>query len=136
MLAFAAGTVRVEPENLTGLASARLTLCLPHVMKKPRSLSLPGLPVNSRGTQMPRCCYGSPTRARTWDPAVNSRLLYQLSYRGSIVSRRKEAQPANNLANRRYPENPSIMYIHSTYHGGHLTFGRQSITIGVDRFGG
>ena len=27
----------------------------------------------------------SPGRTRTYDPAVNSRLLYQLSYRGSVV---------------------------------------------------
>ena len=27
---------------------------------------------------------GSPTRTRTLDKAVNSRLLYQLSYRGSV----------------------------------------------------
>ncbi|CAN0579464.1 unnamed protein product, partial [Ectocarpus sp. 12 AP-2014] len=26
---------------------------------------------------------GSPSRTRTYDPAINSRLLYQLSYRGS-----------------------------------------------------
>ena len=30
---------------------------------------------------------GSPGRTRTADPAVNSRLLYQLSYRGSILKR-------------------------------------------------
>ena len=28
---------------------------------------------------------GSPGRTRTYDPAVNSRLLYQLSYRGSAA---------------------------------------------------
>ena len=33
---------------------------------------------------MPR--FGSPGRTRTSDPAVNSRLLYQLSYRGSLTS--------------------------------------------------
>jgi hypothetical protein len=27
---------------------------------------------------------GSPGRTRTSDPAVNSRLLYQLSYRGAV----------------------------------------------------
>ena len=27
----------------------------------------------------------SPGRTRTYDPAVNSRLLYQLSYRGMVV---------------------------------------------------
>ena len=30
---------------------------------------------------------GSPGRTRTYDPAVNSRLLYQLSYRGSTKCR-------------------------------------------------
>ncbi len=28
---------------------------------------------------------GSPSRARTYDKAINSRLLYQLSYRGTFV---------------------------------------------------
>ncbi|CAH1668148.1 hypothetical protein CHELA40_14854 [Chelatococcus asaccharovorans] len=29
--------------------------------------------------------FGSPSRTRTCDKAVNSRLLYQLSYRGSLT---------------------------------------------------
>ena len=28
---------------------------------------------------------GSATRTRTWDPMINSHLLYRLSYRGSMV---------------------------------------------------
>ena len=28
--------------------------------------------------------FGSPTRARTRDPVINSHLLYQLSYRGIV----------------------------------------------------
>jgi hypothetical protein len=43
---------------------------------------------------------GSPTRARTSDPAVNSRLLYQLSYRGMEISSRRslpeETLPASD----------------------------------------
>lgn len=34
------------------------------------------------GVYVRRKTRSSPTRARTWDPAVNSRLLYRLSYRG------------------------------------------------------
>jgi len=64
MVGFAPQTLGLEPENFTRPVSLRLTLCLPHVTKKPRSLSLPGLPVNSRGTEMPRCCYGSPSFPR------------------------------------------------------------------------
>ena len=40
--------------------------------KRPGADGAPGLSKN-----------GSPGRTRTGDPAVNSRLLYQLSYRGS-----------------------------------------------------
>jgi hypothetical protein len=50
MVAFAPQTLELEPENFTRPVSLRLTLCLPHVTKKPRSLSLPGLSVNPRGT--------------------------------------------------------------------------------------
>ncbi|CAI8743552.1 OMP_b-brl_3 domain-containing protein [Pseudomonas donghuensis] len=28
--------------------------------------------------------FGSATRTRTWDPMINSHLLYRLSYRGTI----------------------------------------------------
>jgi hypothetical protein len=42
---------------------------------------------------------GSPGRTRTSDPAVNSRLLYQLSYRGSLHRSPKAAvtSPASAL---------------------------------------
>jgi hypothetical protein len=36
---------------------------------------------------MPLDFSGSPGRTRTCDKAVNSRLLYQLSYRGSVLRR-------------------------------------------------
>jgi len=60
MVGLAARTVGLERENCTCRISLCLTLCLPDVTKKPRSLSLPGLPVNPRGTERPRYCYGSP----------------------------------------------------------------------------
>jgi hypothetical protein len=39
--------------------------------------------------RMPLDFFGSPGRTRTCDKAVNSRLLYQLSYRGSVVTPRR-----------------------------------------------
>ena len=36
---------------------------------------------------------GSPGRTRTYDKAVNSRLLYQLSYRGSVGNRIEYLMP-------------------------------------------
>jgi len=60
MVGFAPQTLGLEPENFTRRVSFRLTLCRPRVTKKPRLLSLPGLPVGPRGTVMPRCCLGSP----------------------------------------------------------------------------
>lgn len=60
MVGFASQTLGLEPENSTRPVSLHLTLCLPHVTRKPRSLSLPGLPVNPRGTELPRYFYGSP----------------------------------------------------------------------------
>src|SRR3954453_14480985 len=41
-------------------------------------------PVNELGIDLPWRLTGSPSRTRTCDPAINSRLLYQLSYRGSV----------------------------------------------------
>jgi hypothetical protein len=38
--------------------------------------------VNRLAGTFRRPTQGSPGRTRTYDPAVNSRLLYQLSYRG------------------------------------------------------
>ena len=35
---------------------------------------------------MTACLIGSPGRARTADPVINSHLLYQLSYRGILIS--------------------------------------------------
>jgi hypothetical protein len=43
---------------------------------------LPGVPVNPTVALFRREKESSPGRTRTYDPAVNSRLLYQLSYRG------------------------------------------------------
>src|SRR6478672_3949509 len=43
------------------------------------------------------CKFGSPGRIRTSDPAVNSRLLYLLSYRGA--ERAYEAQLGRVIAN-------------------------------------
>jgi hypothetical protein len=40
--------------------------------------------VNWFGGKIRYFAESSPTRTRTLDPAVNSRLLYQLSYRGSV----------------------------------------------------
>ena len=83
MVGFAPQTLGLEPENFTRPASARLSLCRPRLAKKPRSLSLPGLSVNPRGTGVPRNLYGSPTRTRTSNLVVNSHPLYRLSYRGT-----------------------------------------------------
>src|SRR3954454_6049840 len=41
-------------------------------------------PVNELGIDLPWRLTGSPSRTRTCDKAINSRLLYQLSYRGSV----------------------------------------------------
>src|SRR5690606_24979800 len=35
---------------------------------------------------IPRLEFGSATRTRTWDPMINSHLLYRLSYRGTSIS--------------------------------------------------
>ena len=54
-------------------------------MKK--ALGFQGLGVNpGHSTERPGSRIGSPGRTRTSDPAVNSRLLYQLSYRGSSIA--------------------------------------------------
>lgn|GEM_PF-4483378 len=82
MVGFATQNLGLEPENFTRPICLPLPLFLTNVTKKFRSLSLPGLSVNPRVTEMPRCCYSSPARDRTWDLAVNSRSLYLLSYRG------------------------------------------------------
>ncbi len=56
-------------------------------------LSTPG--VKSFGRQSSYFDASSSGRTRTYDPAVNSRLLYQLSYRGSAKTepRRREGNP-------------------------------------------
>src|SRR6185437_14839551 len=55
-----------SPATVASTAWRRMTAI------KPQNLQLQNL----------REKFGSATRTRTWDPAVNSRLLYQLSYRG------------------------------------------------------
>ena len=83
MVAFAPQTLGLEPENFTRPTSARLTLCHPRLMRKPRSVSPPGLSVNQLDHEFRGKSFGSPGRTRTSNQAVNSRLLYQLSYRGT-----------------------------------------------------
>ena len=56
---------------------------LPESKTKRREVSLSALGVNLWAAEVRGKLKGSPTRARTSDPAVNSRLLYQLSYRGN-----------------------------------------------------
>ncbi len=46
-------------------------------------------------------CQSSPTRTRTLDPAVNSRLLYQLSYRGKRTSMILSARDIDKVASGR-----------------------------------
>ena len=105
------GVFTREPESSgPGVRAAKPILLAGSASKPGRSLSKPRLPaavpdrrkvlqksglkrnardpagrntgVNLGVGRFRRRSKGSPTRARTWDPAVNSRLLYQLSYRG------------------------------------------------------
>ena len=49
----------------------------------------------------------SPGRTRTYDPAVNSRLLYQLSYRGMDRSAVNESRSADALYRARQSSKPN-----------------------------
>lgn len=60
--------------SMAGITAAR------ELLGTKRSTTLiRGLARHSRGTEK---VFGSPSRTRTYDKAINSRLLYQLSYRG------------------------------------------------------
>ena len=50
--------------------------------RSPDHLAMIGAPVQQRVVQFERRPNGSLSRTRTYDPAINSRLLYQLSYQG------------------------------------------------------
>ena len=54
---------------------------------KRREVSLSAFGVNLWAAKVRGQTEGSPTRTRTLDKAVNSRLLYQLSYRGLLLPR-------------------------------------------------
>ena len=82
MVALAPRKFAFETESTTSLAGQPLSLWHQKVTKKPRGLSLSGLCVNYVDAGVPREMSGSPGRTRTYNLAVNSRLLYQLSYRG------------------------------------------------------
>ena len=55
-------------------------------MQKRREANLSAFSVNWSVLQIRRTETSSPGRTRTYDKAVNSRLLYQLSYRGKVMA--------------------------------------------------
>ena len=76
----------LETESFPPAEESAETLAGKRVKAKRPGSRFRGPGVNWMGCQVRRKRKGSPTRARTSDKAVNSRLLYQLSYRGWLNS--------------------------------------------------
>ena len=86
MVGSAPPPVSLEAESfpVTGGMPETLAVKALNAKRPAAELSAPG--VNWRGGSVRRKRTSSPTRTRTLDLAVNSRLLYQLSYRGISVA--------------------------------------------------
>jgi hypothetical protein len=69
---------------------------VPKDYRKAPAAFAPGLSVNWIGGEVRRFQSSSPGRTRTYDKAVNSRLLYQLSYRGSVLANLFHAAGSGN----------------------------------------
>ena len=86
------GVCHASPAHRTGITGVRGPVRAPFARFSPVPCAILGaFPRQHRQIEIGKV--GSPGRTRTSDPAVNSRLLYQLSYRGSGQRDTRHAVP-------------------------------------------
>jgi hypothetical protein len=101
MVASVPRTLGFEPEKTARGREVAVSLCRQGLMARRQGPSPSAFSVNYWLADIPRFVTTSPSRTRTYNLAVNSRLLYRLSYRGKSRLACRQPLSDNNLATRR-----------------------------------